>query len=161
MNNPSKERAALINNSKSGRSAYGGPKIKKTKSTVPSKEKQKPGKTLDLSLKTTKEPLNSLPSSFKDSAAEDELRKLDLTGQYDLFKNAGLGPLRFAGGTLTWLNLSGVDCSSGNPASSSSSNGTSMEWLFLKMMQALIGELARAFQWHPLVSKELACAEIT
>lgn len=112
------------------RASYGGPKIKKVRSAVPLTEKQKQGKSLDLSIKATSQELDVLPTTFKsDDPGIEELRRLDLTGQTKLFKHGGLGRLRFVGGTLTWLNLSGVDC--GSPSQ--------MDWLFLKMMQTLFG----------------------
>jgi hypothetical protein len=119
------------NDRSASRASYGGPKIKKVKSVVPLNEKQKQGKSLDLSLKATSQILDVLPTTFKsDDPSIEELRKLDLTGQTKLFKHGGLGRLRFVGGTLTWLNLSGVDCGSAGQ----------MDWLFLKMMQTLFGE---------------------
>ncbi|KAK9894525.1 outer arm dynein light chain 1 [Cystobasidium minutum MCA 4210] len=111
-----------------GRASYAGPKIKKQKAAVPSSEKQKQGRALDLSFKTTSTLLDRLPGTFKDDSAEiEELRRLDLNGQSKLFHDAKLGPLRFAGGTLTWLNLSGVDCA--HPGK--------MDWMFLRMMETL------------------------
>jgi hypothetical protein len=129
-----------------GRSVHGGgPKIKKLKSVVALKEKQKQGKTVDLSIKQRKhstegetapkeELLTTLPPGFKDGTATEELRRLDLTGQTVLFKNAGLSPLRFAGGTLTWLNLTGMDCSNANSGP--------VSWMWLKLMKTLFGELS-------------------
>lgn len=115
----------------STRGSYGGPKIKKVKSAVPLNEKQKQGKSLDLSLKATSQELDVLPPTFRsDDPSIEELRRLDLTGQTKLFKHGGLGRLRFVGGTLTWLNISGVDC--GSPGK--------LDWLFLKMMQTLFGQ---------------------
>lgn len=114
------------------RAGYGGPKIKKIKAAVSLSEKQKQGKSLDLSLKKTSSLLDALPDDFKDDSPNiEELRRLDLTGQANLFKNVGLGKLRFVGGTLTWLNLSGVDCG----------NAGKMDWMFLRMMETLFGEL--------------------
>lgn len=130
--------ASTSSKAPSGRANYGGPKIKKQKSAVPSSEKQKQGKSLDLSFKTTSNLLEKLPDTFKDDSVDiEELRRLDLTGQTKLFHNAGLGPLRFVGGTLTWLNLSGVDCG----------NAGKMDWMFLRMMETLFG----AFSLLPLL----------
>lgn len=121
------------------RASYGGPKIKKVKSAVPLNEKQKQGKSLDLSLKATSKELDVLPNNFtSDDSSIEELRRLDLTGQTKLLKHGGLGRLRFVGGTLTWLNISGVDC--GNPGQ--------MDWLWLKMMQTLFGKSFSAPQCY-------------
>lgn len=74
---------------------------------VPSTEKEK---TLNLSYRpnaaSSAEHLETLPSNFQDTLSEG-LRKIDLSNQVKL--NVGqLNLLRFAGETLTWVNLSGV-----------------------------------------------------
>ena len=87
-------------------------------------KKSTQSKTLDLSRKGDSEVLQTLPPNFKEET--DELRKLNLSGQTRLGKE--LSSIRFAGESLTWLNLSGVDCSIA---------GT---WLWLKMVKTLFGE---------------------
>ena len=69
----------------------------------------------------------ALPGDFK--ATSEELRKLDLSGQTTL-SLAALSPIRFTGETLTWLNLSGVQCGEGQPK----------DWLWLRMMKQLLGQ---------------------
>lgn len=135
-----------------GRGPASGPPVRaqKPKHAVSADQKAQPGRTLDLSIKPpssrkassrgrgsakegddyegnqdtdTQELLDKLPVSLKDF---EELRKLDLSGQMRLGHD--LGSLRFVGGTLTWLNLSGVDL------------GGDVPWAFLKMCTTLFGE---------------------
>lgn len=103
----------------------------KVKPLIPSKEKNAASRALDLSYKAKKvegargTPLTALPNDFK--ATSEELRKLDLSGQTTLSLTA-LSPIRFTGETLTWLNLSGVQCGEGQPK----------DWLWLRMMKQLL-----------------------
>lgn len=92
-------------------------------SKVPEEKKSGPSKSVDLSVKGNATQLEGLPSNFRDET--DDLRKVNLSGQTRLGKD--LGAIRFAGETLTWLNISGVDCS------------TVSTWLWLKMMKTLFG----------------------
>lgn len=99
--------------------------VGKPRAAKPVKEKSGPSKSIDLSLKGDAAPLAALPSNFRDET--DDLRKLNLSGQTRLGKE--LSSIRFAGETLTWLNLSGVDCSQVAAC------------LWLKMLKTLFGRL--------------------
>ena len=105
--------------------------MRKPKPTISAEDKSKAGKNLNLSLSSANNVvLDNLPQNFRSQT--DELRKLDLSGQAKLAKDLHL--IRFAGHTLTWLNLAGVDAQLA-------------EWTFLKLCSTLFG-MSKFCNWQ-------------